>query len=32
MDDFSDKLNALLGSEDGLKKIKEIAGALGGGA
>lgn len=32
MDDFSEKLNSLLGSEEGMKKIQEIAGALGGGA
>lgn len=32
MDDFSEKLNSLLGSEEGLKKIQEIASALGGGA
>lgn len=31
MDDFSEKLNSLLGSEEGMKTIKEIAGALGAG-
>lgn len=30
MDDLSEKLDRLLGSEDGMKRIEELMGALGG--